>query len=364
MSVLGQAFVWAQCKLSALSQVTKVLGILSAAIGLATAFVQVYTAINDHIARRGLFASLIKVADSQLHDREYNASWNANATALGIEPKSAAALAQQTQIAMRWIENVRLSPESGANTFGNIADPIEDSLVQRSTSVRGVELADIKAHIGWARFLKSRDRTIGLRILEEFTEALSIDSGNMYAHVMKGFFIVWKGDPVEAARPDFEAALQSPVDRNLCARVILSALTSFHTDPHQLAAVEYANKIRKSGRAVDEELSGRVLWDYEDGLSDTEYLAKLARVIPPDEQIANLDWLQKDQTPGRLRGNSVLRAYFLESAGQTPEALALYKEVVEQSPESNSRAVGLARSGIRRLTQKSIESPSSTNSQR
>lgn len=358
MSKLRHAFVSAQRKFSLLSPLMKVVGALTAIIGLATAIAQVYSAISDHVARREAFASLIKVADTQLHDREYNASWNANVKALEIEPKSAAALAQQARIAMLWLENARLSSKPGAKTFGDITDPLEDVLAQRSTFARGTELADIKAHIGWARFLKSRDGVTGLRILEEFMEALSIDRGNMYAHAMKGFFIIWRGEPVEAARADFDAALQSSVDPDFCDRMILSALTNFHTDAHQFAAVEYANKIRKSGKTIDEELRDRVLWSYEDGLSDLEYLARLARVIPLDEQIANLDWLMKDQTADRLRNNRALLAYFMELAGQIPEALALYKQVVETSSKSSSRAVGLARSGIRRLSRGSGESSS------
>lgn len=350
MSKIGQAFAAAGQKFALLSPVMKVVGAISALLGLATALVSVYTAINGHFAQREAFASLIKVADTQLRDGEYNSSWNANAKALAIAPKDAGALEQQARIAMRWLEDVRLSSKPGAKTFGDIADPLEAALAQRAATLKGAALADVEAHIGWARFLRSRDGITGLRILEEFNAALAIDPGNVYAHVMRGFFLVWKSEPANAARPDFDAALASGSAPEFCDVIILTALTNFHTNAHQLVAIDYANKIRKAGRPVDRELKERVLWAYESGLSDLDYLSQLGQILPAGEQIANLDWLMQGQNADRLRNDRVLRAYFLEQAGQGPEALALYKQVVDTAGDANNRAVGLARAGIRRLS--------------
>lgn len=350
MSKIGQAFAAAGQKFALLSPLMKVVGAISAILGLATAIVSAYSAISGHFAQREAFAGLIKAADTQLHDGEYYASWNANAKALTIEPKNGQALAQQARIAMRWLEDVRLSSKPGAKIFGDIADPLEEALAQRATAVKGSALADVEAHIGWARFLRSRDGVTGLRILGEFTDALALDPANMYAHVMKGFFLVWQGEPVDAARADFDAALQSGTDPGFRDLMIISALTNFHTDAHQLAAIDYTNRIRKSGRTIDADLKERVLWAYENGLGDLEYLAQLARLVPANEQIANLDWLMQGQNADRQRNDRVLRAYFMEQAGQAPEALALYKEIVDTSADTNYRVMGLARSGIRRLS--------------
>jgi hypothetical protein len=350
MSKIGQAFVAAGQKFALLSPVMKAVSTISAILGLATALVSAYSAISGHFAQREAFAGLIKVADTQLHDGEYYAAWNANAKALTLAPRSEPALDQQARIAMRWLEDVRLSAKPGAKNFGDIADPLEDALAQRAPLLKGAALADVAAHIGWARFLRSRDGVTGLRILEEFDAALAVDPGNMYAHVMRGFFLVWKGEPVDSARADFDAALASRTDPAFCDFMVLSALTNFHSDTHQLVAADYANKIRKTGRSVDRDLRERVLWAYENGLGDLDYLGKLARIVPAAEQIANLDWLMQGQNADRQRNDRVLRAYFLEQAGQAPQALALYREVVDTSADTNNRAVALARSGIRRLS--------------
>jgi tetratricopeptide (TPR) repeat protein len=263
-------------------------------------------------------------------------------------------MAQQARIAMAWLENVRLSSKPGATTFGDIVVPLQDALVGRATqpAVRGAELADIKAHIGWARFLRSRDGVTGLRISEAFAEALQIDPGNMYGHVMKGFFILWQGGRPQDARADFDAALESPVDPPFRDRMILAALFNSDGDEYRFAAIEYANRIRKGVRTIDPESQRRLLWCYEMGLNDIEYLTRLSRVIPLDEHIAMLDWLLTDLADPQRRGNdNVLRAWFMEQAGQKSEALALYQQLVATTPpQSASRAAELARSGIRRLS--------------
>jgi hypothetical protein len=355
MQEFEQGFVRMIGKFFALSPMMKVVGALSAILGLAVVAFQIYDTISDRYARHAASASALKLAESELRDREYDAAWNGNVKALAAEPKSADALAQQTRIAMQWLENARASSTPGAKTFSEIAIPLEKALMEHALSAKGPALATIKAHIGWARFLRSRDGVADLHIIEEFTDALAIDPGNAYAHVMRGFFIIWKGGPVGVARPDFDAAIESGVDPDFCDRMILSALTNFHTDAHRFAAIQYANEMRERKRPIDPDSRERVLWAYEDGLGDAQYLATLVHLLPADTQIANLDWLLTGHTPERVHNDRALTAYFLESKGQTEQALAIYKDVADSAPESNARAVEFARAAIRRLTHDSSE---------
>jgi tetratricopeptide (TPR) repeat protein len=350
LASLGQIFVSIRQRLSALSFVTKAIAGTSAAVALVTALVQGYSAVDDYLARRGDFRELVKVADGQLGGGEYNAAFNSNAKALDLEPNNGVALEQRAQIAMRWLENARIGSKPDAKAFADIVDPLEEVLIRRSASVPGQELADIKAHIGWARFLRSRDGAPVPHIMDEFNEAISLDRDNMYAHVMRGFFIVWQREPVERALPDFDVALRSSIDPEFSDRMVLAALTNFDNEADRFAAIAYANKIRKSGRMIGAGSINRLLWYYEYGLSDLQYLARLSQVLPSDEHVANLDWLAKDQNADRLLTISVLGGYFLEKAGRRSEALAVYSKAVASSPGSGSRAVSLAQSGIRRLS--------------
>src|SRR6266852_5075660 len=136
---LGQALHAIRRGYGALGSVTKVIGAFTAIIAFGTAVAQVYSAISDNRARRAAETNLIKLADSQLQVREYYASWNANAKAVAAAPKNETALAQQARIAMRWLEDVRLSSKPGAKSFGDIAEPLEEALARRAISVRGVE---------------------------------------------------------------------------------------------------------------------------------------------------------------------------------------------------------------------------------
>jgi tetratricopeptide (TPR) repeat protein len=343
-------FVSVRQRLSALSYVTKAIAGASAAVAAVTAIVQGYSAVDDYLSRRGNFRDLVKVADSQLSSGEYNAAFNSNAKALDVEPNDSVALEQRARIAMRWLENVRISSKPDAKTFGDIVDPLEEILIRRSASARGQELADAKAHIGWARFLRSRDGASVPHIMDEFNEAISLDRDNMYAHVMRGFFIVWQREPIENALPDFDAALRSGIDPEFSDRMILAGLTNFDDEADRFAAIAYANKIRKSGRPIDARSINRLLWYYEYGLSDLQYLTRLSEALPLEEHIANLYWLAKNQSADRLLNTSVLGGYFLEKAGRRSEALAIYKKAVASSAGSGSRAVSLAQSGIHRLS--------------
>jgi tetratricopeptide (TPR) repeat protein len=342
---------------SQLDTLVKVAAGLTTLVGVGTAAYQGYSAWQEQAVRHRAVAAYVSEASSDLDAQDYSLSWDANAKALKLAPTDPAALAQQTRIAMAWLENVRLSSKSGATTFGDIANPLLDALAQRAASpmVHGVELANIKAHIGWARFLRSRDDVMGLRIAEEFDEAIKIDAGNMYGHVMRGFFILWQGGQPDDAKADFNAALQSDVDPPYRDRMILAALFNSHQDEYQLAAVYYANVIRKSGRPIDAGSRHRLLSLYEMGISDIEYLNRLARTIPFDEHIATLNLIAADQTEEhRQRTDIVLKAYFLELGGKNAEALALYQQVVAATPpQLAGRATDLARSGIRRLTRAS-----------
>ncbi len=340
---------------SQLGSLVKLAAALTTIIGVGTAAYQVYSTLHDETIRRERITTSMRLAASQLEGKDYALSWDANAKALELAPTDATAQAQQAQIAMAWLDDVRLSSKPGATKFGDISDPLLDSLARRaaSPSVRGVELADLKAHIGWARFLKSRDGVTGLHVAEEFDAALKIDPDNMYGHVMRGFLLLWEGGPPEAARADFEKALNSSVNPAYRDQMILSALFNSSNDEHQFAAVNFADRIRKDGRTIDDRSRQRLLWTYEIGIGDIEYLARLSRIMPVQDHIATLDWLLTDQTDRERRQNdSVLKAYFLELAGNNPEALALYQQVVAATaPQTAKRAVELARSGIRRLTE-------------
>lgn len=339
---------------SRLGTLTKVIGALTAALGLATAGVTAYTTAGDYFVRRAEVEQYIAVAAQQLASGDYRLAWQTNENALKIAPHDGPAKSQQILIAMRWLEDMRLSSAIGQRSFSEVVEPLELVLIGHAAKAQGVELADLKAHIGWARFLRSRDGVSGLRIIEEYDDALRIDPQNMYARVLRGFLTLWNGGSLDQARDDLDSALRSSVDPGYTDRMIIAALFNVTTDENLCGAIEYANRIRKLGRDISGSKSrADILLVYERGLSNPAFLALLAKSIPFDEHLANLDWILRGSFDEARRPNGeVLKAYFLEMLGEDSRALEAYKRVVSTAPPYGSRAKDFAEPGIERLTSK------------
>src|SRR5207245_6506581 len=156
-------------------------------------------------------------------------AWRANTKARQLSPRSEQAAAQQARIAMKWLEDVSPSA-AGSQKFSHLVDPLKTALVERLAETHGRERADLRAHIGCASFLRQNEGFTGARIAEEFDEALKEDPENMYGHLMRGFWTLWDGRPVDEARADLEIALRSDVDPAFTDRMVMAALTSRTTD--------------------------------------------------------------------------------------------------------------------------------------
>lgn len=340
-----------------LGALMKLVSAVAAIIGLVLSGIQLYAFVSDYFAHRAehkrvdtVVEQIVAAAPGYLSSGAYKLAWEENARGLQIAPNNENLQSQQVEIAMRWLENARLNSAVGPKTFSELAQPLEDALLVRAASAHGAQLANIHAHIGWARFLRSRDGVGDLHVDEEYNEALRIDPHNMYAHVLKGFWILWQGGTVNAARADFDAALSSNVDPNYAARMVLAGLLNEHSDESELAAIEYADRIRKLGRDVDRSYLDKILGIYEQGLESPDFLTRLKQIASSDDHVANLEWiLIADINEDRRRNGTVLKAYFLELSGKKAEALTIYRSVVATSPPVGSRAKDFAQTGIKRL---------------
>jgi hypothetical protein len=193
-----------------ISAVIAVLGVISATIGYINNGAHFFTQISDYFHGQSEVRTLIQTADERLAHKDYEAAWKASGQAVQLAPRNADASAQRARIAMKWLEDVHTGSANGPKTFSSVADPLKAVLVARVVGAKGQEKADLQAHIGWANFLHSRDGNPETDITEEFDSAIAADSGNMYGHVMRGFWILWKGGPVDKARPDLDIALAAP----------------------------------------------------------------------------------------------------------------------------------------------------------
>ena len=340
-----------------LSALMKIVSAATAIIGLILSGTQLYTFVSDYFTHRAehkrfdtAIEAIATATPGYLSRGAYKLAWDENAKGLKLAPDDENLQSQQVEIAMRWLENARLNSAVGPKTFSELVQPLEEALLVRAASAHGTQLANIRAHIGWAQFLRSRDGVGDVHIDEEFDEALRVDPHNMYANVMRGFWILWRGGTVDAARENLDAALSSNVDPNYAARMVLAGLLNEQADKYELAAVEYAGRIRKLGRDVDRWTLDKILAIYEQGLENPDFLTQLTHIATSDDHVANLEWaLIADIDEDRRRNGTVLQAYFLELSGKKTEALTIYQNVVGASPPFGSRAKDFAQAGITRL---------------
>lgn len=345
----GRVRRWAK----SISAIIAAVGIAAAGIGYITSGVQFFSGIAEYFEGRSELRSLIAAADERLTRSDFEAAWLTNAKARQLAPKNAEAAAQQARIAMKWLQNVRLSSAAGPRSFSEIVDPLKAVLIERLASARGPQKADLHAHIGWANFLRFRDGRPKTDIVEEFDAAIREDPDNLYGHVMRGFWSLWNGGPIDKARGDFEVALRSTTDPAFSDRLIMSGLMNNTSDEFMAAAIEFAEKIRTAGRNIDDSIKSRLIQYYTIGLRNKDLLARFSRTVPAGEQVVFLDWLRQADTEAyKKRVATYFMAFFAESAGRKDEAIRLYSDLVSTSPNTGEDLTRLSQDAVSRLQQR------------
>ena len=338
---------------TSVSAVVAAIGIVSALIGYLATGAQFFSNIEEYFQGRSESHLLIDMANERLTHADYEAAWRANTKARELAPRNAAAAQQQARIAMKWLEDVRLSSAGGPQHFSDVVDPLKSALVRQLPDAHGREGADLHAHIGWANFLRYRDGLPKTDIGEEFDIAIREDPNNLYGHVMRGFWILWEGGPIDAARSDLDQALSSSMDPTFSDGLIMSGLTNITSDDFIAAAVEYADRIRQTGRNIDEHTKRQLIWYYSMCLHSRGLLAVISRVLPPSEQVPLLDWLaQADIPPADQRVVTYFLAHFAEISGKEKEALRLFADLARTPPNAQDEVARLSQVATNRLTKR------------
>ena len=336
---------------TSVSATVAAIGIASALIGYLTTGVQFFSNIEEYFQGQSELHSLIDAANERLAQADYAAAWRVNTKARELAPRNAAAAQQQARIAMKWLEDARLSSAGGPQHFSDVADLLKSALVQRLPATHGREEADLHALIGWASFLRYRDGFPKTDIGEEFDIAIREDPDNLYGHVMRGFWILWEGGPIDAARGDLDRALRNSTDPTFSDRMIMSGLTNSTSDDFIAAAVGYADKIRLAGRNIDDRTKRLPIWHYSICLHNRDLLTAIGGTLPPSEQILLLDWLkQADISTTDRRVATYFMAYFAEISGKREDALGLFGDLARTQSNATDDVARLSQAAVRRLT--------------
>jgi hypothetical protein len=276
----------------------------------------------------------IKAAEVALETKDHLQAWNLIETALQAAPKSAAGLDVQARIAMDWLR-------SNFALF-DMADRISPCLYRTIDCFDKAFAADAWAHIGWLNYLKYR-AGYPMDFEDPFRKALELDPGNIFAHTMRGYALVWKLEPPQAgdfenASKHFEAAVQSGKQKDYVRRLQLAALGSTRMNEHILAFIQIIDGIRRSGESLSfgqrSDVLKHVYWSERRAVLGN--IESSQPVLPAAQHLATILWLKEDFDP-KLASVDFITARLTEQAGNRTGALAIYRSMASKDYRAVNR---------------------------
>lgn len=159
--------------------------------------------------------------------------------------------------AMRWLRHIRV--QAGKETLTDIVNKVLPVIAEGAAVASGQRGADLRAHMGWADFLRLREGVAGMNPQAHYERALALEPSNVYAHVMWAHHIMVQSQPIDDAKKHFEAALASGRERAFVRGFQFAALLYYRGRDGQIEALRVADEMRKNGETVDENSRER-LW--------------------------------------------------------------------------------------------------------
>ena len=205
-------------------------------------------------------------------------------------PASPHAASLRDDCAMRWIRQMRaLRGENGVITFDQQLTVVQPVLVQALAAAQGQRAADLRAHLGWAEYLRQRESTGVSDPVPHWRRAIREDVDNVYAHAMWGN-VLTRSD-FNAARKHFERAVASGRER-AWVRGMQMANTLGGDEEQSAYAVAVANEMRRGNETLTE-AQRRRLWTYAFGqrLLDPDVRKALFAALPAADLLTTFEWL-------------------------------------------------------------------------
>ncbi|CAG1018980.1 hypothetical protein BURC_03821 [Burkholderiaceae bacterium] len=186
-------------------------------------------------------------------------AWQRFDDAVARHPDRPALRQSREDCAMRWLREIRLS--GGEERFSDVVNRVLPPLAEAAALAGdGQRAADLRAHIGWADFLRGRDGATPVNPEAHYRKALTHEAGNVYAHAMWGHHLMATRGSISEARQHFAAALTAGRERAFVRRYQLSAML-FHQEPAtgRAEALRIATEMRRAGETMDASMRDR-LW--------------------------------------------------------------------------------------------------------
>ncbi len=281
-------------------------------------------------ARRSFEAQLAREIESPRElcaSGSFAAAWTRLDELASRHPDHRDVLDARADCAMQWLRQIRV--QVGKETFTDIVDRVQPSIVTQLAGAEGSRAADLRAHLGWADYLRSRDGAGDAHPVSHYRRALDIEADNVFARAMWGHNLMLSGRE-EAAIEHFQVAVGTRRERQFVRTMQLASTTSrIGLAPH---AVRVADDMRRGGESLDADMRGRLWFIAYYGLlfnASAETRAKFLQLLPPADHLATFDWLFPDASAINSEPDAwrLSRAMLLANAGRTQDARALLQEI-------------------------------------
>jgi tetratricopeptide (TPR) repeat protein len=295
--------------------------------------------LREYRARKAAIGQMFATAKTQTDRGEYQSAFKTCQDLLKTDPGNRAALDQQVDAAMGWLDDFHVvAPEGGnaENLAGTLLDeimPVLDAGLAKANGQRP-RAADILAHIGWGHWLNQKlaQREFGSAAERDLRQALQIDPSNIFAHAMLGNWIMQTGGRTEEALMHFRMAVESNKARPLVRRLQLGVLVYPRDRETRLALVRLANEIRRNREPIDDRERSRILAAYDPTVNSVEELSETLSAVPPDEAWATYLWLdtrsnQGDASDHKRLQHDFIHASILEIEHNNDDALKAFEKL-------------------------------------
>jgi tetratricopeptide (TPR) repeat protein len=332
----------AQPNTTPMKRIMSWVGAATALIGLGASLAGGVRWYENRRQHKAELASQMAVAETQAKVGEYQAAARSYDRILKDNPLDHAALKEQLQTAMEWVEDFHVVGGDGQDAAGASAPQLDEIMAVLDAGLarsQGSEAADVQAHIGWAHWLNQKiaEREFGSAARQNFQEALKIDPSNVYANVMLGNWMLQNaGDPAEAIA-HFRTAVATGRARPMVRRFEIGGMADDNR-PLRAELIKTANEMRKDGEPLDELSRRRILYFcFDPPYTQPEELAASLSAVPAEDAWTSYQWLTEGaQPPVPEATRAYVHATLLEISGDKEQALAIYSQLQKQVDDSNS----------------------------
>jgi hypothetical protein len=266
---------------------------------------QLIAIATDRAQRNRQSAESTALARQQAGRGEFAEAWRSLDRA-EERSRTAATDAARLDVAFRWLEEGRPGPDQ---PFSRITDAVVPALDRALLDPQHPRRADTLAHMGWATFLKWRETGTG-DPASFYNQALEIDPMNVYANTMQAHWLMWRGEPLSAARPYFDAAIASGKQRPLVRTLQLAAVRNRSDDAADAELIRVVDSMRKQNEPLDQRSAGAAYIVFQRRYGPRPRIPDAGAIdIPLSDQLATFTWLARmPGVSGRAEVNDVVVA--------------------------------------------------------